>query len=288
MIDTIGIVGMGVVGTAVKLGMSHIFNIESFDKNKKEESTCSSVSELFEKVDGPIFICVPSPMRKDGACDTSIVKSVVQEINDYIERHIGEPAEHAPIVIKSTVPPGTTSALNEEFKFVRVVFNPEFLTEANAIEDFKNQKRIVIGGPHGAATTVKRLYQASYPNVPTTKTSSTIAEMVKYVTNCFLATKVGFANEMYQVCQALDIDYDKVIEYATQDKRLGQSHWAVPGPDGSLGYGLSCFPKDINGLIHRAKELNIDPKIMSAAWAKNLEVRKNRDWEKMQGRAVSE
>lgn len=286
MID-IGVVGQGIVGTAVAQGMKHAFHVETYDKFKSEESTCGSIAELFEKVDGPIFICVPTPMKRDGSADTSIVESVIAELNEAVDRIIGEPAEHAPIVIKSTIPPGTTERFNAKYRNLRVVFNPEFLTEANAIEDFKNQKRIIIGGPHSAATLIKRIYQISYPQVPTTKTSSTIAEMVKYATNCFLATKVALANEFYQICNALEIDFDKVVEYSTQDARLGQSHWAVPGPDGDVGFGMSCFPKDLNALIARAKELGVEPKVMMGAWSKNLEVRKNRDWEKMPGRAVS-
>jgi UDPglucose 6-dehydrogenase len=109
-----------------------------------------------------------------------------------------------------------------------------------------------------------------------------------------LATKVSFANEMKQICDKLDIDYDKVIEYATKDKRLGMSHWAVPGPmpanDGSgkllPGYSGSCFVKDINALIHLAKELGIDPKVMNGSWLKNLEVRPGKDWMFLVGRAI--
>ena len=84
------------------------------------------------------------------------------------------------------------------------------------------------------------------------------------MTNTFLATKVSFANEMYQICEGLNIDYDKVTEYAKHDERLGYSHWNVPGPDGDLGYGGHCFPKDLGALISVAKELNIDPKILES------------------------
>jgi UDPglucose 6-dehydrogenase len=139
------------------------------------------------------------------------------------------------------------------------------------------------------------MYETAYPNVPVTKTSSTIAELVKYVTNCFLATKVSFANEMQQICGKLEVDYDKVVEYAKLDPRLGSSHWAVPGPvpthEGKYvrGFGGHCFPKDLNALITVAKRLGVDPTVMSAAWKKNLEVRgpENSDWEHMKGRAVS-
>lgn len=288
MNQKIGIIGLGIVGTAVYEGMKHACEIETYD-NARDSST-ESLSELFEKVDGPLFVCVPTPMRvntdirnQEGSCDVSIVENVISELNDIVGRTIGEPAEHAPIIIKSTIPPGTTERMNSLYKNVRVVFNPEFLTETNAIEDFKNQKRIIIGGPHGAATQVKRLYQAAYPTVPTTKTSSTIAEMVKYFTNCFLAVKVAFANEMNQLCNSLEIDYDKVIEYATQDTRLGSSHWAVPGPDGHFGFGGKCLAKDLNALIHKAQEIKVKPEVMKAAWNKNLEVRDHRDWETIKG-----
>ena len=110
--------------------------------------------------------------------------------------------------------------------------------------------------------------------------------MVKYVTNAFLATKVSFANEMYEICNGLDVDYDKVIEYARYDERLGDSHWAVPGPDGNFGYGGHCFPKDVKALINVAKDLNIHPVMLEATDDKNFYVRDDRDWEKMQGRAI--
>lgn len=110
--------------------------------------------------------------------------------------------------------------------------------------------------------------------------------MIKYLANCFLATKVSFANEMYQICDKLGARYDKVIELATLDSRLGTSHWKVPGPDGHFGFGLTCFPKDINALIKLSEQLGVDPKMLKTAWEKNLEVRPEKDWEQLKGRAV--
>ena len=91
-------------------------------------------------------------------------------------------------------------------------------------------------------------------------------------------------------CNSLDIDYDKVVEYALYDQRIGNSHLSVPGPDGSMGFGGHCFPKDLNAMMNLAKRNGIDPKVMQAAWDKNNEVRPEaeRDWEKMKGRAVSD
>jgi UDPglucose 6-dehydrogenase len=107
--------------------------------------------------------------------------------------------------------------------------------------------------------------------------------MVKYFVNCFLATKVSFANEMKQICDKIDIDYDKVVEYATYDERLGKSHWAVPGPDGDYGFGGHCLPKDISAIV---SEFGSD--LLKSVLGVNDKVRKNRDWEKMKGRAVVE
>ena len=106
------------------------------------------------------------------------------------------------------------------------------------------------------------------------------------MTNSFLATKVSFANEMKMICDKMNIDYDKVVEYSTYDDRLGKSHWAVPGPDGKLGFGGSCFPKDINALIHLGLELDMLPQVLMAAWKTNLDVRPEKDWEELKGRAV--
>ena len=208
-----------------------------------------------------------------------IIEPVLQELNQLCKKD-------KIIVIKSTVPPGTTENWNKKYKNIRIVFNPEFLTEANSIEDFKNQNRIVIGGPRNSATKVRRLYKKVFPKVPIIKTSSSIAETVKYFTNCFLATKVSFANEMYEICQGLDIDYDKVIEYAQYDTRIGKSHLEVPGPDGDFGYGGHCFPKDIQALIYLAESMGLIPAMLMATHFKNADVRTNRDWEKMNGRAI--
>ena len=271
----IGIVGQGFVGTAVNEGLKQYFKIETYDIAKT--STCESLADLSEKSD-VVFVCLPTPMKKDGSCHIDIVESTLLGL-DVID-------ECKTIVVKSTIPPGTTEKWNSLFANIQVVFNPEFLTEANSIEDFKNQNRIIIGGPRPATTKVKRVFAKAFPKVPIIKTGSTTAEMVKYFLNCFLATKVSFANEMYQICGGLGIDYDKVTEYAIYDERLGKSHLNVPCPDGDFGYGGHCFPKDVNALIKVAQDLSIEPHMLKATNEKNNKVRKNRDWEKQEGRAV--
>ena len=276
----IGIVGQGYVGTAVKSVFEKHYETNTYDLNGK--CSCTSMDELIDNSD-IIFVCVPTPMKQDGSCDTSIVEGVVGELNALA---LTRQCSDRIIAIKSTIPPGTTNRLNKNHEFVSVIFNPEFLTEANFIEDFKNQNRIIIGGERPSTTKLRQVYSLVFPNVKIVKTGSITAEMVKYFTNAFLATKVSFANEMKQICDGLNIDYDKVVEYSTYDERLGKSHWAVPGPDGKLGFGGSCFPKDINALIKVSEQLGIPSNVLSSAWDTNLDVRPEEDWKKLKGRAV--
>ena len=192
------------------------------------------------------------------------------------------------VVIKSTIPPGTTNTLNKKYNYLSVIFNPEFLTEANFINDFRNQNRIIIGGERPSTTKLRQVYSLAFPDAKIVKTGSKTAEMVKYFTNTFLATKVSFANEMKQICDGLNIDYDKVVEYSTYDERLGKSHWAVPGPDGKLGFGGSCFAKDINELVKLCEEYDFTPSVLIGAIETNLDVRPEEDWKELKGRAVTD
>ena len=267
--------------------MSNYYDIETFDIVK--DSTCDSLHGLVNKSD-IIFVCVPTPMNLDGSCNTDIVEDVISDINDSVQIDILNHNSKTDkiVVIKSTVPPGTTDRLNKENDNVTVIFNPEFLTEANFVDDFKNQDRIIIGGSRPATTTLRQIYSLAFPKAHIVKTGAKTAEMVKYLTNTFLATKVSFANEMKQICDKLDIDYDKVVEYSQYDDRLGTSHWAVPGPDGHNGFGGSCFPKDVNALIDVAINLGIEPKVLKGTWETNLKARPEQDWKELKGRAVTD
>ena len=276
----IGIIGQGYVGTAIKSGFEKYYELETYDKFSTSKSTVN-LHDLVLLSD-VIFVCVPTPMSVDGSCHIGIVEEVVSEINE-----ISISSESNPIVVlKSTVPPGTTDRLNKKCKGINIIFNPEFLTEANFIEDFKNQTRIILGGTRRGTNKLRQVYSKVFPKAHIIKTHSTIAELVKYMTNSYLATKVSFANEMYEICEKFDMDYDKVVEYATLDERLGVTHWSVPGPDGELGYGGHCLPKDINALISVAHELGIRTEVLEAVVETNDRVREDRDWEEMKGRAV--
>ena len=279
----VGIVGQGFVGSAVKKGFESVSRVETYDKYKTDLSSCESLEQVAIQSDF-IFFCLPTPMRKNGTCDLRIITGALEELDKICVLNNFKRIA----IVKSTILPGTTEKWNSYLENVRVVFNPEFLTEANAINDFLNQTRIILGGPRPATSKVRTLFSKAFPRVPIIKTSSTIAETVKYFTNCYLATKVSFCNEIKQVCDRLEIDYDKVVEYTLYDKRLGNSHWSVPGPDGDYGFGGHCFPKDLNAMIQLAKSLGITPSVMQSVWDKNEEVRNDRDWLEMSGRAVSD
>jgi len=283
----IGIVGQGFVGSAIREGLRSFYALHTFDIAKAEDFATDTIDELVKNSD-IIFVCLPTPMRPSGECDTRILEKAVLEIDDLSSRL---DSGRKIIVIKSTVPPGTTHKLHtQSSQNCDVIFSPEFLTEANAFDDFKNQNRIILGGSRPATSTVKSMFSKAFPKASIIKTGSRTAEMVKYFINCFLATKVSFANEIKQVCDSMDIDYDKVVEYALYDDRIGRSHLSSPGPDGSYGFGGHCFPKDMNALMFLARENDVEPEVLQAVWKKNLEVRapSQRDWEKMRGRAVSE
>lgn len=269
----IGIIGQGFVGNAVYQKFKKYYDIKTFDLDKtKSNSTFEEVSNC-----DYIFLCLPTPMNVDGSCNTDIVENVIIEINK-----LNKPKG---IVVKSTIPPGTTEKWNKKYNS-NIVFNPEFLTERNAVSDYENQNRIILGGHRPITTELKQIFSKVFPDADIIKTDSTYAEMVKYLTNTFLSVKVSFANEIYQLCEKLGIDYDKVIEYATYDDRLGKSHWAVPGHDGDYGFGGHCFPKDLSALIYLTQQINTTNNVLSATKKTNDEVRSNRDWEKMKGRAI--
>ena len=143
------------------------------------------------------------------------------------------------------------------------------MTEANFLEDFKNQDRIILGS-NNASDVVSKLYKDSFQGVEIIECEFEEAEMVKYFTNSFLATKVAFANEFYQLCKEMNINYDNVSKISMIDNRLGKSHFSVPGPDGKLGFGGSCFPKDINGIINIFKKYNINPYVLNSVWERNI------------------
>lgn len=294
----IAVIGQGFVGgTLSTVFAEHGAKVYAFDKANKYATgstrVANSIGELVtfceQQLDfsGVFFVCVPTPMYDDGSADVSIVESVLHELNVVPG---GRTA-----VIKSTVPPGSTERWSAKYQNLCMVFNPEFLTEANALNDMRNQTRIVLGGEKECTNHVRDIYHTFFPEVPILITGHpTTAEMVKYFTNLQLAVRVILSCEIAQICDALTtaghkVNYDRLIEFATYDKRLGGTHMNVPGAEGIPGARGHCFPKDMNALIAVSKDLGVRPLVLEAAWEKNLEVihPDDRDWEQMHGRAIS-
>lgn len=285
----VGIIGQGFVGSSMKAYFERKMKVLTYDKYKSGSGT---LPDLLKESD-IVFVCVPTPMNKDGSCHTGIVEDVLSDINITIHE-IGRPLDSIIICLKSTVPPGFTEAARKTRPDMRIVFSPEFLTERNALSDMLQSNRIVVGGEDSDAVVVLRYFLAvderrvDEGKCVLVQCDSTVAEMAKLYTNGILFTKVLFSNEVYAMCEKLNVQYDEVRSVSCLDKRIGSSHTTVPGPDGFKGAGGHCLIKDLHSLRTVARQLNVPEKIFTAVLERNVDVRELRDWELLKGRAVVE
>jgi len=280
----IGIVGRGFVGSAVQFGFSPNVGCDAEIRVYDKDITKSThtLEETMNESDF-IFLSVPTPSNSDGSMNIDILENVLFDIQA-VNKRSGNI-----ILIRSTVTPGTTTKLARKFTKLNIVFNPEFLTERSAKFDFINQSRFIIGGRKRNTAKVAKLFKWRFgDSIPVIETNFNTAEMIKYMNNCFFATKVSFMNEMKLIADASNVDWDMAVEGFVRDGRIGHTHLNVPGPDGRMGFGGSCFPKDIQAMIAYSKELVIDTHTLKGAWSTNLAVRPERDWENLKGRAVVE
>jgi len=245
----VGIIGIGMVGTPLMRwfadnGWKRKKDLFCYDADpKKNYFDDVSAAEV-------LFVCVPTPPNPDGSCNVSIVESVVEKL----------PAGKRTIVIKSTVPPGTTAGLRKKYKSRgHFIFNPEFLTEAQAWEDFIRPDRQIMAhadeeSRSGASAVMSLLPLASFssPGVEGTyqfhEAHSTEAELAKYGGNVFGAVKVAFANILADFCLMLEADYENVRRLISHDRRIGGS-WLDVNKGKYRGFGGYCFPKDLDALI---------------------------------------
>jgi UDPglucose 6-dehydrogenase len=206
-----------------------------------------------------IFIAIGTPPRDDGSADLSMIESSVQEIARRVTRK-------TILVMKSTVPVGTGARLERLIAPLAnhpivVVSNPEFLKEGSAVDDFFKPDRVVIGSEDPEATEIVReLYMPFVRNrKPILIVRRAAAEMIKYAANCYLSTRISFINQIANICGALDIDVNEVRAGMGYDVRIGY-HFMYPG----IGYGGSCFPKDVQALYHVAKEAGVEADLLEA------------------------
>ena len=265
---SVGIIGGGFVGSAVAFGFGssnvYDFNVRVYDVDPNKSS------HSFEETVGKssfIFLCLPTPSRDDYSIDLSFIEESVEKISKLIDTF------EQTLIIKATVIPGTCRRLSKKYG-INIVSNPEFLTERRAQWDFINASQILVGSDEkDASSKVVNLYKKRFSSMKYTITDSTTSEFVKYFLNCYFSVKIGFMNEMFQIAESFGVDWNTAVSGLVSDCRVADSHIGVPGPDGKLGFGGHCFPKDLNAMISFARRLGVDTKILSATWEKNKEVR---------------
>lgn len=229
-------------------------------------------TNLAEAVGGAkvIFIAVGTPPREDGSADLSAIEAVATEVGRALQ---GE----AIVITKSTVPVGTGARVEQliaqqtRHKF-HVVSNPEFLKEGAALDDFLKPDRVVIGADDAhAGDVVAELYKPFVRNnKPILRMSRVAAEMTKYAANAYLATRISFINEMAAICERFNIDIDEVRRGIGTDARIG-FQFLYPG----VGYGGSCFPKDVQALASTARQAGVPVGILDAVHGRNQAQRMN-------------
>ena len=252
----IQIAGYGFVGMAHALALEASgIDVHVYDPNKGKPDWCKDCDA--------IIIAVSTPQHSDGSCDMSNVYSCVEAAN------LHNP--DAPILIKSTISLDGWRLINRSYPDINVTFSPEFLRAEHALEDFKNQTATLIGGGHltfwmdvlGGAL-------GTYVEVDDPE----VLILTKYFRNSYLATKVAFFNQMYDICEAAGVDAKKVLTNTAKDDRIGTSHTQITE---ERGFGGHCFPKDTSAICQAAKEYGKPMTVLEAAREYNDYIRRNKE-----------
>lgn len=265
-LQRIGIIGCGFVGRGTAHALGRVTDIAFHDPAIAGSQPLVDVVSWADM----LIVCVPTPMLESGATDLSIVLDVMKRLSEHEAR--------CPIILKSTVPPGTTERLAQQWPSQPLVFCPEFLREQHSMEDSIAPARVVLGWTSGSALQTKAnvldLFGLAFPGVPMVEMDSTSAELLKYAANALFGVKVSFANEMAELAQSFGVSWEPVRAALVLDPRVGDGHLAVPGPDGQLGFGGSCLPKDIASLIALAQAQGVEMPTVVAAMEANVRRRR--------------
>jgi len=264
----INVVGVGFVGGTVADFLTEN-NIEVVRVDPKYYPT--TLYEGVSSSDGSI-VCLPTPQAEDGSCDASLVKKVIDEIVDLDSEH--------PILLKSTVAPHLLQQLNDN-----VVYNPEFLRELHAMEDFKNQGTCIIGSHKNCIPKMEQFWFDLFDNLLNTnmwRTDRNTASMVKYVHNTWLSTKVAFFHDLYRLNENMlgtedHYQYEDMIKILSNFDNIGPSHMQAPNDQGQLGYGGHCFPKDTTAFINYFQQKNQKLDILETVDSVNNKLKKKDD-----------
>ena len=252
----IGIIGVGFVGNAIH---------KSFIKNKIDTVVYDKYKQIgsFESVlkTEIIFLCLPTNLKNNKILDKTEIVKTCNELN--LNNFEGL------IVIKSTIEPTTTDFLAKNFPDLNFIHNPEFLTARTAEDDFHKQSHIVLGKsescPEQYLNILKNFYNKYYPNAKISVCSSIESESMKIFCNSFYSVKVQFFNELYDFCQKINIDYEKVKELMLKNNWINPMHTNVPGHDGKISYGGMCLPKDSEALLNCMKDFKSAHSILEAS-----------------------
>jgi len=277
----ISVIGSGVVGRTTGIGLKKFGNeIMFYDIDVRKllelEKRGFQIAKKIEcAVNNSVisFICVPTP-TSNGKIDLTYIKEAVTNV----AKSLRKKGTYHVVVIRSTILPSYTrtkilpllvqcSGLNPNKDFGLCV-NPEFLREANAMQDFLHPSRIVIGELNERSGNVlEELYKPF--KAPIFRTDLDTAEMIKYASNCFLSTKISYFNEIYLICKKLGLDPHIVSQIVALDPRIGNY-----GTRGGHPFGGKCLPKDLEAFISFIKQLGLNPKLLTSAQELNEEMRK--------------
>ena len=261
-LNSIGIIGLGYVGMAIEMSLNFGWKNDNvyIDSYTGHTGTYEEIAEC-----SGVFVCVPTPQNEIGECDSSILEDVLTKLSDVNYQGV--------IISKCTATPNIYQRLNAQYP--NLVHCPEFLTAANASRDYENATWTIIGGEITAwRNEAERIIKLTQSNLKTVKFCKIgEAALAKYAVNSFLATKVVFMNELYQIANKAGLNYNIVANLVKQDDRIGPTHMNVPGLDGVLGFGGKCFPKDTNTMLKYAEGLGITPMVLETVVKKNAFLR---------------
>tara|TARA_R100000008_G_scaffold86740_1_gene81263 strand:- start:909 stop:1730 length:822 start_codon:yes stop_codon:yes gene_type:complete len=251
--NNVGIIGFGFVGKAVNQ-LNAVCETNIYDLYNNDYSTLEHKRKAYNS--DIVFINVPTDL-KDGRLDISILEDCIQEcISHNLQLD-------STIVIKSTVPVGTSRELSQYLNLTNIVFNPEFLSQRTAMQDFINEKELYLAGPKAHTSKVKRLYEEFFDyhenyDVEILETENwEEIELLKLARNTYYGLKVSYCNYLYNLCETIGIKYSSFRENFARGEWVEEQHTFVPGPDSKFGYGGKCLPKDSTELLNYCKKQDI-------------------------------